>query len=109
MLVTTSIEIPFIKETIEFLQKNHFLGPYDGKVVSIRVVVEDSIDSKDHISELDISVGLYNLLYSIRLYSIKKLLTYSADDLLKFRGMGPKRLENLVYALQQKGFELKSN
>ena len=101
-----SISINFKKMENFLLQEG--LQDQDEKITYLSICVEDKNKSgKVYIDTLDISVGLYNILQSIGLVSIDRIVKYSSSDLLRFRRFGPKKLEELIIVLKEHGQSLR--
>lgn len=59
------------------------------------------------ISDLDISQRLYNCLKNNDIKIIGDVLKYSEYDLVKFKNIGKRTIEELKYVLKKYNFELK--
>ena len=79
-------------------------GYIDGskRLKSSREIIENA-----SVDELDLSIHTYACLMQNRIKTIKELTSFSYSDLHKMRGMGKKKLDEIVDKLREFGIELK--
>lgn len=61
----------------------------------------------EHVSDLEISVRLYNALKAAEIRTLGEILEFSKSDYLKFRNFGKKSLTELEEFVKLKGYELR--
>ena len=76
-------------------------------IIYLQSVVEKVIIPKSSILHLRPSRHLRNFLVGMNIRTIRKLCSYSADDLVKFRGIGEKTIDEIRIALKRLSKRLK--
>ena len=81
------------------------------KLIETKITVEDisyhTLGIELH--DLDLSVRAFNCLSAARINTIGELLSFSSNDLLRYRNFGRKSLIEIEKVLANKGFKLKNN
>lgn len=81
-----------------FREKEEFLFPSP---------VSEAVISATPIEDLDISIRALNALKSTGVKTIEELVGYKKTDLLRFRDMGKRSLDEIVTILKERNLELK--
>lgn len=77
------------------------------ELLFLSLPVSEAVISATPIEDLDISIRAFNILRSHGIKTIEELVGYKKIDLLKFRHMGKRSLDEIVSILKERNLELK--
>ncbi len=123
--------IDYDKLTLEVTTNGTFSGreivSLSAKIMQdhIKLFVEDNMSDMDilisreedkkqkilemSIEDMDLSVRSFNCLKRAGIHTVEDLIKKSVDDMLKFRNLGKKSLDEVLLKLESYGLELKNN